>query len=114
MSESSNHYAPFTLDNSWTVEFPTDPAGVLRLGPGLVNVEARVAIRKQNEEGWYTLIGCEVRLADSEGRQWQSTSVFFCDWLFYPVVDLSRREPGQWLHKSPEQWQVAAPEERKA
>ena len=44
MSKSRKRYTSFTLDNSWVIEFPTDPAGVLRIGivdPGSVNLGPR-------------------------------------------------------------------------
>src|SRR5262245_8843708 len=107
MARSRRGFTPFTLDNSWIVEFPT-PDGVLRLGPGLIRLEARFSIRQQDDEGyWWTMLGCDLRLADADGRLWQATSTFNADWLFYPLVDLSRREPGRWLRKAPAAWREA-------
>jgi hypothetical protein len=107
MSSPRRRYTRFTLDNSWLVEFPT-PDGVLRVGPGPVRIDARLSVRQTDEEGyWWTILDCELRLADTDSRLWQATSTFNVDWLFYPLIDLSRREPGRWLRKAPDAWREA-------
>jgi hypothetical protein len=41
MSGPHDAFTPFTLDNGWIIEFPTEPAGVLRLEPGSIHIKAR-------------------------------------------------------------------------
>ena len=102
--------ATFTLDNGWRIDFPTKPAGVLRLGPGPVRIDARFSRRFRAEDGWYTVLDCRLRLADAEGRLWQATSTFVSDCLLYPLIDLARKEPGRWLRKAPPTWREALEE----
>src|SRR5262245_11194808 len=97
----------FTLDNAWVVEFPTEPAGVLRLGPGRVRVDAAFRLRERGEDDWYAVIDCDLRLADADGKVWQATSTFLSNGLFYHVIDLARPEPGRWLRNAPAAWREA-------
>ena len=104
MSASAKPFSPFTLDNGWIVEFPTDPAGVLRLEPGKVCLNARLSGHKQTEDKTFLVVLCELRLADAEGRLWQTETAFFSRHLLYPLIDLSRKESAYWLRNAPEDW----------
>ncbi len=107
MSQSRKRFTTFALDNGWNVEFPTEPAGVLCLGPGKIHIAARFLERYRAEEGWYTVIDCELRLADSDGKLWQAAASFLSNWLLYPLIDLSRKEPARWLRNAPPSWREA-------
>jgi hypothetical protein len=107
MSAKRKSLADFTLDNAWNIDFPTEPAGVLRLGPGKVRVQVRLSERYAAEDGWFTVIDCELRIADAAGKVWQATGTFDSEWLLYPLVDLSRREPARWLRNAPKEWRTA-------
>jgi hypothetical protein len=110
MSKSRKPFTTFVLDNAWNVEFPTEPAGVLRLGPGKVQVQARLSERHRAEDGWFTVLDCELRIADAAGKVWQATGTFYSGWLLYPLIDLARKEPGRWLRNAPEEWRTALAE----
>src|SRR5262249_51369692 len=73
--------ATFPGDNGGRTASPPTPAGVLRLGPGPVRIEARFSRRFRAEDGWYTVLNCRLRIADAEGRLWQATSTFVSDCL---------------------------------
>ncbi len=107
MSAKRKRFTSFILDNGWNVEFPTEPAGILRLGPGKIRIDARFLERYRAEEGWYTILDSELRIADADGRPWQATASFQSGWLLYPLIDLSRKEPGRWLCKAPASWTEA-------
>jgi hypothetical protein len=96
-------FTPFTLDNSWIVEFPA-PGGLLRLGPGKLKMSARLAVCHRAEDDWFTIVDCDVRLADRDGNLWQATSTFCPDWLIYDMIDLSNKQPVRWLRKGPAEW----------
>jgi hypothetical protein len=102
-----DRWQPFTLDNAWIVEFPTKPAGVLRLGPGKLNLSARMSVCHRAEDNWYSVVACDVRLADHDGQLWQATSTFHSHHLLYPLIDLSRKQPARWLRKGPPEWRQA-------
>ena len=42
-------WVPITLDNAWFVEFLTEPAGVLRVGPAKVRATFRFVARDRDE-----------------------------------------------------------------
>ena len=107
MSDSAEPFTPFTLDNGWVVEFPTAPGGVLRLDPGKIELEARLSERYRAEDGWFSVVNCELRLADAEGELWQSTTAFFARCLIYSLVDLLCKEPAGWLRNAPATWRDA-------
>jgi hypothetical protein len=100
-------FTTFVLDNAWNVEFPTEPAGVLRLGPGKIQVQARITERLRSEGDWYAVLDCELRIADAWGKVWQATGTFRSDWLFYPLINLARKETPRWLRNAPEEWRTA-------
>src|SRR5262245_22810271 len=107
MAQSRKRFTPFTLDNGWNVEFPTEPGGILRLGPGKVHVAARLSERYRSSEDWFTVIDCEVRIADADGKLWQATGTCQAEWLLYPLTDPTPPEPGCWLHNAPQEWRTA-------
>jgi hypothetical protein len=101
-------FTAFTLDNAWNVEFPTKPAGVLRLGPGPVRLAARFSERAR-ARGFFaaTVIECELRLADADGKLWQARGGFLSECLLPMILDLARPEPPRWLHNAPPSWRTA-------
>jgi hypothetical protein len=107
MSATRKRFSSFTLDNGWNIDFPTEPAGVLRLGPGKVHIDARIWERFPAEDSWYTVLNCELRIADSAGKIWQATSSFVSRWLLYPLIDLSRKHLPRWLRNAPLEWREA-------
>jgi hypothetical protein len=107
MSDTGKSFTTFVLDNAWNVEFPTEPAGVLRLGPGQVRIQANLTERYRREQDWYTVVDCELRVADAEGKVWQATGTWLAEWLVWSLIDLSRAEPGRWVRNAPEEWRTA-------
>jgi hypothetical protein len=98
------------LDNAWFVDFPTEPAGVLRLGPGPVKIAYRFSLPEASDEDWWALVDCTLRLSDAGGQVWQATSHMLSPWLLYPLIDLSRRQPARFLENSPAAWRKALSE----
>jgi hypothetical protein len=109
MAASRKRFTTFVLDNAWNVEFPTEPTGVLRLGPGKIQLQARLSERRrlQGEESGCSVIDSELRLTDAQGQRWQTTATFFSHWLLWPLFDLARKEPGRWLRNAPAEWRAA-------
>jgi hypothetical protein len=103
-SDADRVFTPFVLENSWIVEFPAEPGGVLRLGPGRVSLEASFGFRYRAEEGCYDVVETRLRLADADGRLWQATSLFMSGALLSPILDLARPEPACWLRNAPPAW----------
>jgi hypothetical protein len=107
MGTSRKRFTPFTLDNGWVLEFPTEPAGVLRLGAGKIRFHAHFSERHRGQDGWFSVVECDLRVADAEGACWQATNTFFAQWLLYPLIDLSRKEPARWLRNASLEWREA-------
>src|SRR5262249_62392322 len=40
-------------------------------------------------------------------KLWQATSSFLSEWLLYPLIDLSRKEPARWMRNAPRGWRAA-------
>ena len=62
MGASRKQFTPFSLDNSWALEFPTEPAGVLHLGAGKIRFDARFSERHRGQDGWFSVVECELRV----------------------------------------------------
>jgi hypothetical protein len=105
MSDTAKPLTPFTLNNGWIIEFPTEPAGVLRLEPGAIRFDVRLSLRHHDGEGWCDVAECRLRLADVEGHLWEATTTFRSPWLLTPLLDLSRKESARWLRRAPPEWQ---------
>jgi hypothetical protein len=107
MGAQGRPFTVFTLDNGWNIDFPTDPPGILRLGPGPIRFDARLSGRPYDEAGLMVFVDCEIRLADVDGALWQATASFFSSCLLYPLIDLARPEPPTWLANAPATWREA-------
>jgi hypothetical protein len=103
----ASRWVPITLDNHWFVEFLTEPAGFLRLGPALLKASFRLSIKHRHASEADDLLACSLRLADAEGRLWEAESILTPRVLMEKVVDLRRREPARWLEHAPPRWHAA-------
>src|SRR5262245_14551482 len=55
----------------------------------------------------FEVLCCQVRLAEADGRLWQSDSYFSPNVFMRHWLDLSRPEPPVWEDAAPEEWRAA-------
>jgi hypothetical protein len=83
-------------NHSWVVEHPTDEGGLLRLEPARLEATWRLGVARDFEEE-LTVLCCQVRLADRDGRLWQCDSLFSADVLMRHWLDFEDVFPWEML-----------------
>jgi len=85
----SEKYWPVKLSNHAQVDFLTDAAGVLRVGPGKTSATFRLDFHHRGKERC-DILSCVTRLADATGKVWEAEAVFTPAVFMEKLLDLNR------------------------
>jgi hypothetical protein len=104
MLPEDQRFHPVTLNNSWVVEYATDQGGILRIDPARIDAGFCLAILPRPTPDKQPNLICRVRLADDQGRLWQSESAFAPSVLLQHLLDLDRKTPPRLASHIPQEW----------